>query len=111
MEKFAYTYETMMLLGSYSEEIRLFLQRLFVIPLKPHWKTSFLANNYDTKKRFLEELDILLDNYCYITDALADYPEWKEKFVTDINKQISYANIQQNYPEIYDVIDQHRAFK
>lgn len=111
MEKFANTYETMMLLSSYSEEIKLYLQRLYVRPLKNSWKLIFLNNEYDTDEKFKEEIEILIENYSKITEALNDYPEWQQKFKQDINKQLSYANIQQNHPEIFKVIDQHRAFK
>ena len=58
-----------------------------------------------------KELYVLIDNYKIILDALKDYPQWRQKFVTDVSKIIAFSNIKSHLPQIYKEIDQQRIFK
>jgi hypothetical protein len=65
----------------------------------------------DTKESLREELHQLLENYKLIRKNLQDFPLWLEKFEEDVNKQLAYANIRFENEEIFEVVDQQKAFK
>jgi len=104
-------YETLFLLNSFAEEIKLFNSRIYVYPKKRQLKTIFVKNKYDTPTRLHDDMKIILSNYRNILHELNDYPEWKNKFINDVSKQFAFSNIQQNFPEIYKLIDQQKIFK
>lgn len=58
-----------------------------------------------------QEILVIIDNYKTILEALKDYPDWRQKFVTDVSKIVAFANIKSRLPQIYDQIDQQRIFK
>jgi hypothetical protein len=46
-----------------------------------------------------------------IRNTLEEYPLWKEKFVEDVNKQLAYSHLKFHNDEIFEIIDQQKAFK
>ena len=111
LDKFARVYETMFLLNSYTEELKLFIARIYINPQKTIIKTLFVKNRYDTMEKLQQDLIILINNFKIIQDGLKDFPEWQAKFVLDIEKQFAFINIQKNFPEVYMVQDKQRLFK
>lgn len=111
VEKFCRVYETMFLLGSFGEELKLFISRLYTYPQKNSWKQVLVKNSYDTENRLREDLKIIINNYLIILEALEEYPEWKEKFQVEIAKQFAFMNIQRRFPEVYGLIQQQKLFK
>jgi hypothetical protein len=111
VEKFCRIYETMFLLGSFSEELKLFISRLYTYPQKNNWKQALVKNSYDTENRLREDLNIIINNYVIILEALEEYPEWKEKFQNEVTKQFAFMNIQRRFPEVYSLIQQQKLFK
>jgi hypothetical protein len=65
----------------------------------------------DTKESLKEELHNLVQNYKKIRDELKDYPLWREKFEVDINKQLAFANLRFHNDEVFEIVDQQKAFK
>lgn len=59
----------------------------------------------------VSEMKINIDNYKTILDGLKDYPLWKSKFENDTFLLIAFANIKSRFPEIFECIDQQKAFK
>ena len=104
-------YETTFLIVSFSEEVKLFLLRLQVLPQKEYFKTPLSYNLYDTMEKFSEEAMIMTNNYKIIMNSLEDFPHWQEKFQIDFSKQISYSNIKKNFPVIYEIVQQQVVFK
>lgn len=111
VEKFCRVYETMFLLGSFGEELKLFISRLYTYPQKNSWKQVLVKNSYDTENRLREDLKIIINNYVIILEALDEYPEWKEKFQVEITKQFAFMNIQRRFPEVYGLVQQQKLFK
>jgi hypothetical protein len=56
-------------------------------------------------------LHALVENYKTIRKSLEGYPLWKAKFEEEINRQLAYANIRLHNEEIFEVVDQQKAFK
>lgn len=111
IDNFVRCYETMFLLGSYCEEIKLLTSRLFVNPSIKNFKGFTNKNNHDTPNKIKDDLEVLLNNYVIIMNHLKDYPEWKKKFELDVGKQFAYINIQKKYPEIFEHFKQEIFFK
>ena len=111
IKNFARVYETMFLLNSYTEELKLFIARIYINPQKIIHKTVMVKNKYDTMEKLQEDLHVLINNYKNIREALVDYPEWQAKFKLDVEKQFAFINIQKNFPDVYEVQDQQRLFK
>jgi hypothetical protein len=111
IKNFAKIYETMFLLNSYTEELKLFIAREYIIPQQRFEKTFFIQNKYDTKEKLQEDLTVLINNYKIIKQGLRDYPEWQAKFKLDVEKQFAFINILKNFPDVYEVQDQQRLFK
>lgn len=101
----------MFLLGSFCEELKLFISRLYTYPQKNFVKQKLVKNSYDTETRLREDLKIIINNYLIIIEALDEYPEWKSKFQLDVSKQFAFMNIQKRFPEIYGLIQQQKLFK
>ena len=111
IKNYARVYETMFLLNSYTEELKLFIARIYINPQKIIHKTVMVKNKYDTMEKLQEDLHVLINNYKNIREALVDYPEWQAKFKLDVEKQFAFINIQKNFPDVYEVQDQQRLFK
>ncbi len=101
----------MFLLGSFAEELKLFISRLYTYPQKSNWKQKLVKNSYDTESRLREDLKIIINNYQIIIEALEEYPEWKEKFHNEVAKQFAFMNIQKRFPEVYSLVQQQKLFK
>ena len=109
IEKFVKVYDACFLMSSFAEEVKLLLARTNSqsIFLKKHVHYS----EYDSLPQLKEDLSKLLENYKLVLEALSEYPLWKEKFETDINKQLQMVSIKADLPQLYDVLYQQKAFK
>mmetsp|Transcript_29353 Transcript_29353/g.30464 ORF Transcript_29353/g.30464 Transcript_29353/m.30464 type:complete len:233 (-) Transcript_29353:95-793(-) len=111
LKEFARVYETVTLLNSFCEELRLFNARLYVNPQKRIFKSFFVRNFYDTPEKMKDDLNTLINNYVMIDAALEEYPVWKEKFSSEVSKLFAFSNILKHNPEIYSILSQQKLFK
>ena len=111
IENYIQVYETTMLLNSFSEELKLFINRLYVTPKRKNLKTLFVKNLYDTETKLSEDIKVIIHNYKLITEALSSHPEWLNKFKNEVLKQFAFSNIQHDFPEIYNYVHQQEIFK
>lgn len=99
-------------MSSFNEELKLFINRLYVSPQKIFLiKKIFLSNSYDTEEKLVEELHTHINNYKIIVKDLEEYPLWQTKFINDTSKQFAFANIQKFYPQVYELVQQQKLFK
>ncbi len=54
---------------------------------------------------------MLLENYRKVINYLEDFPEWRDKFESDISKLFAFSNTRFDAPEIYELINQQKIFK
>ncbi len=111
LENYCRVYSAIMLMGSFSEEIRLFMNRTCINPKKLTLRSVFNFNSYDSEERLHKELRILLANYGKILEDLKEFPMWREKFEHDVMKVFAFTNTVFDTPEIYGLIDQQKIFK
>lgn len=118
LENYIKVYETIFLLSSYSEDLKLYVGRLSNIKQKESLINIItkvynisIQNFSDIPESLNEELYVLLENYKTITTALEEYPLWKTKFEEDVNKQLAMINIRFQNEKIFEVIDQQKSFK
>lgn len=111
IEKFCRVYETLFLFASFSEELKLFISRTFTNPKIKRLKSYFVYNYFDNEEKLKKDLKIFINNFIAISEALDDYPEWKNKFILDISKQFAFINIQKDAPDVYKLIQQQKLFK
>lgn len=111
LEKYCNVYETVVLMASFTEELKIFTNRVYTRPKTPSIRHLFSANSYDDNTKLKEDLLILLDNYKVICEALKDYPLWKEKFESESSKLFAYNNTIFDTPDIYELINQQKIFK
>ena len=93
-----------MLLSSFAEEFKNFIQRLYINPQTMTIKVVLHRNSYDTYNQMTEELHLHIQNYKKIIQSLENFPEWKLKVKGDIDKLVAYANIKEAFPEYYDIL-------
>ena len=111
IENYIKVYETIFLLNSFSEELKLLIQRIYINPQTTGLKQLMNRNAQDTTTKVKADLIKLIQNYIKITEALTKYPEWKTKFEFEISKQLAFINIQKNFPEVYTLVQQQKIFK